>query len=1367
MGRGDLGTLVRICDPAGRPRGTGFVADDRGTVVTSHEAVDRLVRILLRAPGEPDRLAEALTVLPEAGLALVRAEGLGVRPLPVAARTEVEAGTYVRIAAHGWREARVLGTAPVTYAAGDRRRPLARPAWELAIGTEGAEALRLGGQATGGPVVDPETGAVLAVLGTALHGDHRAAGYALPLTPGGPLAELLRRNAATAPCYGRELNLAGVAELTATATATATCTGVAATTGSGAAWPPPVERADCVREFATFGASDALVLALVGVPGSGRTTALAAHCAERARGAEPAPTLWLRGADLRAEDASVADAVDRALRQAGRIVTASGVRGDMSTATPARVAALAHEAGRPLLVVLDGPEEMPPTLAHRLPAWTTGTETWLRAHGARLMLGCRPEFWERAVRLHAPESLHRAAEAQGAVPLGDLTEDEAVLARARYGLAAGDLAADDARHPLVLRLLAEVREAVPGGAPGRPGREEVLGAYLDLMCLRVAVRIAAGTRPVPRGSAVRRLAARVAGQVHEAARRCLGPGQGELDRGSFEEVFPWRTGWASAVLTEGLLVPAGSGYRFGHEEVADWIQGAHLDVDEALLALVHRRGEGAPVRLPARPGAPHTVLAPDPLPVPRHRIGPVVQALLLMGREHGSEALGRRLTGLVEALDRLRADGRASTDAAWWASRLLHRTLHRLPDPRPYLPVLRHLADHLGTHPTAPRPPDQACGTGPNTGPARAPEIPAPRPAPAPPPPARLTEPLGAAPTPGRVTAPTPTAAPGWETATTPTAASGPRPAAVPGWVTAPTPTAAPGWETATTPTAASGPKPAAMPGRVAAPTPTAASGPRPAAMPGRVAAPTPTAASGPRPAAMPGRVAAPTPTPASGPRPDPTPEPPPAPAPRPETAPASGTGPSPAPPPGPHLLPAPNTATAPPPPALFGPAFWVGLRVGEGERIDLLRRLVPADPPPGSHAAPRFLDAVAARLVAEPRGVQPLLCRWFGDGRPLRAAPHATVGTAAQALLHTHRHLAVDDLCEALVATAHPLADGLLTALAEDEPSAVCRAVDRWAHDDGRAARRAAAATYGSLVAAHATTGPDRELLRYAALALLARPADATLHGAALGILVRDPHTRARHLPRALADRRVPAAVLTTALAAHPEPVLAALQARLDGPGEAAGETLRALAEVTTPALARRAAALVHEYVDRHPDGAPHAAAFVDRRLEDGPAARAVLFPLVSGLIRGRPAQVRGALAPVLAAPGTGASRLLRTELLDVLLDHERYEARDLAVLDALLRAAALDCARRPEVRTRELVHRTGLLLVRTAEGATCLDRRLVELAREVPAFAAQLAGWLAADPDHWALVVGPSTCRTVQRIGSSMPMRGDGRGHGSLRPA
>ncbi|GAA2466688.1 serine protease [Streptomyces lavendulocolor] len=1212
MERGERATLVRICDPAGRTRGVGFVADDEGTVLTSHEAVDGLVRVVVRGQtedgerasgperrgGDPARAdgggaarvaeGDAIVPLPEAGLALVRTEGLGVSPLPVATRGHVEAGTYVRIAARGWREARVLGTARVTYTASDRFHLLG-DVLELAIGTEGREALRLGGEAAGGPVLDASTGAVLGVLGTALHAGHRAAGLAVPLAraaaaaPDGPLAALLRRNAATVPAYGDDLNLAGALHLTAT------------TSGPGAGpGPGLVERRAVARELDAFTTSDATVLALVGDPGTGRTTALRALADRRARGEAPAPTLWLRGADLHADDTSLADAVARALRQAGRIVACSGAPGDMGTATPARVARLARDAGRPLLVLLDAPEEMPPVLAHRLAAWTTTTAGWLRTHHIRLVVACRPEHWERAGALHPAGTLYRpgrpARRLPDALRIGDLSAREAARARERYGLPDDALAADDARHPLTLRLLAEVRDALPAGAPGRPGRHEVLAAHLDLTCLRVAVRIAAATRPAPRGGAVRRLAARVAGRVHEAARRCLGPGQGQLDREAFEDLFPWSTGWAAAVLTEGLLVPAGAGYRFAHEEVGDWIQGAHLDLDAALDALVH--GD-----------------APGDLPVPRHRIGPVLQALLLMDRGQGPAALARRLEGLVDALDRP-----AGTEAAWWSGRLLGETLLRVPDVRPYLGVLRRLAR------------------------------------------------------------------------------------------------------------------------RIAAGDPSGVDGAGDVGAAGGVL-------------------------------------------------------------------------------DEFAPWFWERLRLRDDDRVDLMRRLLPADAAPGTRDVPRHLDAVAARLAADPRGVQPLLCRWFTDERPLPARPGAhgrsTVAGAAQALLYAHRDLAVDDLCEALVTTAHPRADELLAALAEDASAALCRAVDRWAHDDVRPARRAAAAVYGRLLAARVTARADREHLRYAARALLARPADEALHGPALGILVRDPHSRPRHLREALAafragDPGVPPDAVTAALHTHPGPVLAAFRARLlgDRPDSGAGALLAELAEVRTPALARHAAELVRGYVHRHPEGARHAAAYVDRRLEQGPAARAVLFPLVGALLRGCPVEVRGALAPVLAAPGTRASRPLRDELLDVLLEYEQYEQyeqyerRDLAVLDALLRAAALGAGLRPEARTRELVHRTGLLFVRTPEGATCFDRRLVELSRDVPGFADLVAGWLRRAPADWAFAVGPSARRTVERLAGGrgtapgigpvpvpgpdsgpgaalpgpvhpMPMRAGSRGHGSLRPA
>lgn len=1204
MGSGDRSKLVRICDQAGRPRGTGFVADDRGTVVTAHQAVASPAPFLLH--GTDGRTCtvgpDDITALPALGLALLRTGGpdaLDAEPLPIAVRDRAEPGGYVDIAAHGRREARVLGTTPATYTAPDGAHPVAA-ALELALGTDGRDALRSGGAAIGGPVTDPVTGVVLGVLCTALATPHEAAGLALPIARGadGTLDALLRRNALAAPGYGPDLNLAGALQLTATSVGSAD--GPKARTA-------PVERDDVSAEFTAFEAGTGLVLGLVGAPGTGRTTELAALAARRAEGRAPAPTLWLRGADLLADDSSIADAARRTLARAARIVTAAGARGDMATATPERIARLAADAGHPLLVVLDGPEEMPPLLAHHLADWTAGTAAWLREYRVRLVVACRPEHWETAGALYPPGALHRprrpARRLPPALRLGDLTPDQADKAKERYGIPPTALAPGHDRHPLTLRLLAEVRAALPPGVPGRPDTEDVFGAHLDLMCVRIAVRIAAAADEHPRGTAVRRLAARVAGQVHEAARRCLGPGQGELDRAAFEEIFPWRTGWASAVLTEGLLVPAGAGYRFAHEELGDWVQGAHLDLDAALRSLVHRwhRGSGGRAGAPRRgsggldgdpyrqsvgpdPGAgPRAGREPRSLPVPRHRIGPVIQAMVLLGRRQGTAALAHRMADLIEALDRLWTDdGPRDEDAAWWAAHLLGGSLLRVPDARPYLGVLRVLA--------------------------------------------------------GRITRRS--------------AARGPE---------------GPG---------------------------------------------------------------------------------------------AYGE---------------------------FGPWFWRRLRLPEEDRIDLLRRLVPADGVPRTDGDERYLDAVARRLTLDAPAVQPLLCRWFTDERPLMVGPDAppdvplrpTVAAAAQALLYARRDLAVDELTDALVATPHQRAGELLAALAEDEPTALCRAVERWARDEDRPARRSAAARYAGLLQQRVTAEGDRALLRSAAGILLARPEDGDLHAAALTLLVRDPGTRNRHLPAALrvfaaGDPRLPVELLAEVFPAHPEPVLAALRARLARPGDGGGAVLRALAGLDTPALALHVAGLVREYIDAHPEDGTHTAEYVDLRLEHGPAARALLLPLVTGLLRDRPAPpaVRAALARVLAGSGSTASRPLRAELLEVLLEFEQVTGRDPDVLEALLRAAADGSGHRPEVRTRALVHRTGMLLVRTPEGAARFDRGLVEAARDVPGFAALVTRWLADAPQEWAAVVGPSARRTVEALETSrpsmpMPMQAAGREHGSLRPA
>ena len=356
----------------------------------------------------------------------------------------------------------------------------------------------------------------------------------------------------------------------------------------------------------------------------------------------------------------------------------------------------------------------------------------------------------------------------------------------------------------------------------------------------------------------------------------------------------------------------------------------------------------------------------------------------------------------------------------------------------------------------------------------------------------------------------------------------------------------------------------------------------------------------------------------------------------------------------------------------------------------------------------------MAELLAADPAAVQPLLARWFDDDRPLPAMPDATVATAAQALLHTHRHRALDDLTEVLVDSAHRRGDELLAVLAEEEPSALCRAVDRWAHDE-RSARRVAAVAYGPRAAPHVRTEADRDLLRYAALALLARPDDRTLHGGALALLVRDPRTRDRHLPQALrhfaaGDPQLPRAPWSRPSRPTRSRSSTRFRARLLGPE--AGDALRTLAAVADPALARRVAALVREVAERYPRPPGTLAEYVDRCLDHGPAVRPVLLSLVNGLLDGGPASVRAALVTVLAAPGTPASGPLRHELIEALLarEHRPPSWTHCSGPPPRARPATGVCAPGASFTA------AGCSLYGLRTGATRFDCRLVELADECP---------------------------------------------------
>ncbi|WP_328954958.1 serine protease [Kitasatospora purpeofusca] len=1176
---GDPGRrLLRIHDRDGRPRGLGFVLDPLGTVLTAHETVAGLDGIVLHLFGGQTRVLgpDHVRPLPGHGLALLRTDavgGLPVPPLPVAPPPAAGDGGVllvpVPVRGEGRADGRTVllrcGLAATTgalYPQADR--------FHLIDGVllldvpSAADAAMV---PAGAPVLDAASGTVVAVVAPGLRTPGRPGPpTAVPVTAAGvdvpELAEALARNAAGVPAYGNALNLAGVLRLAAAQLAAA---------GAGpdrvaALAADRVDRPDGLAEWADLlvdgapsggdGSAEAGVVALVGAAGTGRSTEAAAVAVRRGGGESPRPTVWLRGADLGPGDASLADAVERALG------SASAELGVPAPAGPGAVAALCAAAGRPLLVVLDGPEESPVPLDAD---WLRASAYWLAAGGARLLTACGEEAWERLapggaegeflVPVGAPlgtpvrSSVGVSVAAPAGGPgrgagavrvvvrrLGPLPAEAAERVRRRYGVPPGWPAAEDARHPLAVRLAGELwAEGLRGEPAGRTG---LFAAHLDLCCLRVAQRLAEDGRPRRpgahrRGAArpagvsagrVRRTAAAVAGRVHEAARRMLGAEQGALARAAFEELFPVAGGWATAVLAEGLFVPAGPGYRFAHGEFADWLQGLHLDLDSALRLLLGEAEDTPPGPGGGPPAGIRTV--------PRHRIGPVVAALRRVGVTWGAPALDPWLHRIWRAVD-LRPAG---SEPGWWAGRLLVAGLAAGPGLAEHRPLLEQLAE-------------------------------------------RIVE----------------------------------RAAAAGGF----------------------------------------------------------------------------------------------------ERLPAEGLG-------------------------RFGPSFWAGLGLPPEVELALLRRLVAADGPDRP-----FLAAVAGRLRADPPGVLPLLCGWFDDPRGLPARPGSTVADLAHDLLFAHRALALDELTEVLAGAAHPRADALLAVLAVEEPSALCRAVDRWSHDP-RPERHVAAAVH-ALHAAPYARGAGPELLRFTALALLAREEEPALHGAALALLLREPGSRAVHLPAALAvyrggeDRFLTARALAPALESDPEPVLAALADRLGGPGAAAARpgapvagTLRVLADARAPLAARRGAEFAARLLRERPELAgPVAVDYLGRRLArgavEGVVARLELRVLLSGALAARAAAVRRPFAEVLSRPVPDpVADALRCELLDTLLATEG----DPEVLAAALAGLAEHCAAERPARARAVV-------VRAAAALPGADGLLVRCAGRSDAFAALLARW--PEDERPARPVGP----------------------------
>ncbi|GAA3025719.1 hypothetical protein GCM10020229_41340 [Kitasatospora albolonga] len=1196
--------LLRICGADGLVRGLGFVADRSGTVVTARQVVAGVAELVLHTAGGQARVLgrESVEELPGAGLALLHTAGVGGlpdQPPPIAAGVGSGLLTVCQLAAGVWELTQLQG--------GVR-----------AVGPDGVLELELpqlrGPVTAGAPVLCAESGAVLGVLAPG----PGARPVALPLD-GPELAALRARNAEAAPAHGRALNLGGVLQL--------------ASVQLGSAGAGPGRIADLAADRVdrpdglTGEEPQAVVSALLGPAGSGRSTELAALAVRRMGGPGPLPTIWLRGADLLAGEPTPAAAVQRQLGWA------AGLLGVPEPGLP-EVLLVCAAAERPLLVLLDGLEEAPAVVTGE---WLAGTVEWLAFAGARLLVAARPEGWPGL----AGAAVHG---------LGELPAEAAARVARRYGTEPFD------GRPLALRLAGET------GAPA--DLAELYAGWLERGCREAARAVAAagaarragahrrgGPSPELAEARERERAGVVAERLREVARRMLSSGHGTLDAADFDELFPATGGWAGAALGVPLLVPAGRGYRFPHEDLADWLQAAQLDLDAALRLLLGEVGGGGDAAYGAPDGSVGQGAAsapaggaPDGHPDESVRRGVASGTAGGGARDGGSAGSAAAACGAV--------DGHGSG----------------------------------GPAPSAAGPGATAC-SGPSEDPARG---------------------LGGPPSSG---APSGPASP----------FSGSASASAEALVGSPS-------------DAGSAPAASEFPSGLASPFAGSPSVPAPAGSASgagfaRAVSELPSGPASP----FSGSPSASAPAPAGG-------------VPRwrvgvvgwalrrvaerygaqgldgwlwrlwrgVETAPGPeegwwarrllvdglgfGAGPA------AHreLL----ERIAERGGGGLEPGFWTGLPLPVEDRVGLLRRLVTAGQPAG--------PAVAGLLAAEPRAVLPLLCGWY------RETGGSAAGDLADDLLFAHRHGAVDDLTECLAIAAHPRADALLARLAAEEPSALCRAVDRWSHRPGPH-WHVAAAVHGLRVAPYAA-GTGAELLWHAARTLLAREEEPALHGAALALLVREPAGRVRHLERALEaflrdDPFVTAEALAPVLADEPGPVLEAFRRRLAEPGAAVAEVLRVLAGQPGPELLGPALDLAAELLERaEREGGPARERTAGQVVEHlvgllvGPAGPEAVVAAAAG----GPPGLRAVLALLLTEPEHP------TGLLAALLAEER----DPLVLVPVVERLAARYDGEPPDGTRELVR------IAAQGGGPGVDAALVRGAGRSAGFARLLAHWPPDEP-------------------------------------
>jgi len=598
--------IARIVDRHRKTRGTGFLVSSEGTVLTcDHVVADLKILEIQTSDGEFHRGTVAGR-FPEVDLALVQCPTATDPPLPLVSTLDIPAPFWSKGFQHS--DVGVRAALPVSGTIDGMTRVAygGKTKYELDVFALSRGDINPG--MSGAPLLHPDWGVVVGVVNTDFKRGNVTSGFALPLAraeASAHIARVLASNRLSVPSFGPFLNRRAA---------------VALSSRSLERFVATLERDDEARQdrycarpglaaaVKDFLAGSAQVLGIVGRTGVGKTMEMV-HIA-RARGQDE-PTLLLVGRSIgRSAENGIAAALEASLAEIAPLAL------PRQNALGSVVRAFRAEGGS-LVVFVDALNEAPAVVGNAK-HWMGQTIEWLRETGARLIVTCRPEFWDRVEAFVAPDLLFRSEGSPEAfVRIEDFTVEEAQKALTAYGLDESGLSANDVQHPFLLKIFADMRRRHPGKV-GSLSRYEALERFIDLRCEQVA-------------TAADLLIEQVRRALSTAARTTLGRVDMLLEPAAFDGL---NNRLLPRLVREGLLVPVGEQFRFAFDQVGEFLESAHVPMDKA-SALIHIN------RLCRRDEAPGAV---------RH--GTLLFALLRVEANEGSEELSGLLAEMLDVFER-------------------------------------------------------------------------------------------------------------------------------------------------------------------------------------------------------------------------------------------------------------------------------------------------------------------------------------------------------------------------------------------------------------------------------------------------------------------------------------------------------------------------------------------------------------------------------------------------------------------------------------------------------------------------------------------------------------------------------------------